>query len=643
MYEKFTALTKKIGSSAAEEVTLGATLDIGMQVGMGATACNSLEGVNPYKDCLALCRHHKTKRDIKNCIMEEGCNDIDETGKKIFEDKDLGKECHRNLMTEGVDYDALKANLAKDVTTGVTEGIGEFLAKQSTTAIRESAEKASQEVAEQAAKKTIQAIQKLGENVTKETMEAAGKEAAEKAIQELSEATAKTGLKSAKSGSKLGMKIGQKLMGKAIAKSSEKIAAAAAKTAIQVTLETAEQGAKISLKVGTQATTQATISTVVATGTATNVVLNNVGKEVVEETAKAAGKAGAKAAFAAVLGVACAILSIVDGIAMGLSMWDPGGWEQDITNKEIKSVKQSMYRRYLPVYDNKPIFSEKYKKMRKEKNEIYTQLKNIYEKNKTQGNLEKLNKAEKEWGIAQELMFKFQYKSSERPKEHGGPIIYPSIAIPTFPYKFDNTFQSPELMDELFDYYMDYFKKNNIAQFEWELDEEEDLQKEEKLTSEIEKITSQDLSKKDDKQIKEDKKLNEIEQIKSGNVSKSDEKLVEETIEKNVKLEKELNDTIYVTEKNIKYYEEKGNTEKVIELTKKIKKLNTNKTALNTKIKKQKGVLTNIQENKRYKKSDLYQKKNKQSSLQVIGILLVLITIFGIIYYFFFSKKKINQ
>ncbi len=56
-------------------------------------------------------------------------------------------------------------------------------------------------------------------------------------------------------------------------------------------------------------------------------------------------------------------------------------------------------------------------------------------------------------------MFKLQFKSSERPEVHGGPIIYPMFALPLFPFNEDGDFSSLNIENNFYDYYDEYIAK----------------------------------------------------------------------------------------------------------------------------------------------------------------------------------------
>ena len=166
-------------------------------------------------------------------------------------------------------------------------------------------------------------------------------------------------------------------------------------------------------------------------------------------------------------------LSIVDGAAIVLGLWDPGGWEMTINKDMIKSTRDSYYRSYLKYYDNKALFSESQVIIKKEKEKIYNKFFKEYDKNKTPENKAKMEVAQKEYNDAVDLMYKLQWKGSERPKEHGGPLIYPALAYPDFPYNEDGEWLDPKLEEEYYYQIDQYMKKNNLVWTEEELKQEE--------------------------------------------------------------------------------------------------------------------------------------------------------------------------
>merc|ERR1711907_82330 len=73
---------------------------------------------------------------------------------------------------------------------------------------------------------------------------------------------------------------------------------------------------------------------------------------VLKESVKTALKFAAKSIV-----VVAGALSIVDGAAIILGLWDPGGWEMTIDKGMIESTRDAYYRSYLKYYDNKALFS----------------------------------------------------------------------------------------------------------------------------------------------------------------------------------------------------------------------------------------------------------------------------------------------
>ena len=581
---------KKIATNTAVEVGMGAGLDIGMQL---ALACKGLPG-NPYEDCVAQCDKldvdkgkAKTKLDKKIlkkerdiCIMEQGCNDKDKFGNPIFENKNLKEECQKNLLAQ-VDTESTQMQLQQDVAVGVAETMAlDHLKKQPQSGAAKTAKQA----------KSGKSVSKIGGRI-------------------------------------IGTKVGQTIGKSAIAQGTKTATNNFIKTVLKAGIAMKSSMIKIitiiagslknfaikqGIKLGVKTTTSGLMI-------AAKIWVNLFFKE--------AAMYALKYAAGAIVVVAGA-LSIVDGAAIILGLWDPGGWEMTIDKGMIQTTRDAYYRSYLKYYDNKALFSEPAVADKKEKEKTYNELLEEYNKNKTTENKKKLDIAEKEYNDAVDLMYKLQWKGSERPKEHGGPLIYPLLAYPTFPHDEDGNWLDPKLEEEYYYQIDQYMKKNNLVWTEEELKQEE-------YKAEVD-----ELNKKLEENLKkEDPELKKIEEKKSGNVSKKEIKIVEENIKKDEENIKIIDDSIVELTKTMKSQEESGRIDKIPELQEKIDKLKENKKQIEKKKQQKNKLLENIEKNKNNGATVEQKIKQNKAIRKGFGNIFVFLIIV-LIGFFVYTKRK---
>jgi len=585
---------KKIATNTAVEVGMGAGLDIGMQL---ALACKGLPG-NPYEDCIAQCDKldvdkgkAKTKLDKKIlkkerdiCIMEQGCNDKDKFGNPIFENKNLKEECQKDLLAQ-VDTESTQMQLQQDVAVGVAETMAiDHLTKAPQSGAAKTAKQA----------KSGKSLSKIGGRIVKTKVgKAIGKSAIAKAT-----------------------KVALNIFIKRVIQTG---AAITGKIAIKIAnLGRVLYGSinKLFLKLGLT-TGAKTSSNAISAGVKAYLML------VFKESVKTALKIAAKSIV-----VVAGALSIVDGAAIILGLWDPGGWEMTIDKGMIQSTRDAYYRSYLKYYDNKALFSESAVAEKKEKEKIYNELFEEYNKNKTPENKAKMEVAQKEYNDAVDAMYKLQWKGSERPKEHGGPLIYPLLAYPTFPHDEDGNWLDPKLEEEYYYQIDQYMKKNNLVWTEEELKQEEYKAEVDALNKELEENLK-----------KEDPELKKIEQKKSGNVSKKEIKIVEENIKKDEENIKIIDDSIVELTKTMKSQEESGRIDKIPELKEKIDKLKENKKQIEKKKQQKNKLLENIEKNRNNGATIEQKIKQNKAIRKGFGNIFVFLIIV-LIGFFIYTKRK---
>ena len=592
---------------------MGAGLDIGMQL---ALACKGLPG-NPYEDCVAQCDNldvdkgkTKTKLDKKIlkkerdiCIVEQGCNDKDNFGNPIFENKNLKEECQQNLLDQ-VDFKSTEMSLMQDVTVGVSETLArEYLESQSKVVKEAKAAAKAAKVDTKSAKAA-----KAGKS---------GKSMGARAVKGV-----KTGASVVKSGiTTIGGRIvatqTAKVIGKSAIAAGTKLAMSLfIRGAIRAGLVIKSALVKINMMLG---------RFLIRSGlkSAGGLVANNISKMLASTAAKQSLLILSK-----VICVATSVLSIIDGAAIILGLWDPGGWEMTINKGMIKSTRDSYYRNYLKYYDNKALFSESQVVLKNIAEKKYDTLLKQYEKNKTPENKTKMEAALKEYDQATTLMYAYQWKGSERPKEHGGALIYPSLAYPDFPYNENGDWLDPQLEEEYYFQIDQYMKKNNLVWTEEELKQEE-------YKAEIDQ-----LNKKLEETIKkEDPLLKKIENKKSGNVSQKEIKIIEENIKQDEKNIKIIDNSIKELTTTIKNQEESGRIDKIPELQEKLDKLQKNKEKIEKKKQKKNKLLENIEKNKNNGATIEQKIKQNKAMRKGIGHIFVFLII-GLIGFFVYIKRK---
>ena len=553
-------------NSAVEEAGVGATMDVTMQASMAAAACKSLGNSNPFKDCIKECG---TKNPKNHCIIQEGCYDKDENGKPIYEDKSLKEECYDNIMTSGVDYEALKVNLLyKDVPQGVAEAMAKsYLTKGVLKETTESAAAMSTKESTKRLAELSKKIRNVASNIYKNTMRTA---------------IGKAGTVGIKLAGVAGT-VGIKLAGVAGAR------ATALQAAIRSTM------AKYMIRTVVAKTTLVKSVKVMAMSMATLI-------------------AGA--------GV---VLGVVDGVAIILSLWDPGGWENTVDKEMVDSTHSAYLKQYRKIFDNKVLFSEMIKDDRNKAKSELSIAKTEYQKNKSTKNKERLDKAEIQLEAVEALMFKFQWKSKDRPVAHGGPILWPHVATPEYPFK-ENGEWSAGLEDIYYKYIQDFMDEHNLVWTEDELSED-------KLDNNIEQLNK----KTEDAISNENKKIKKITNKSSYNIKNDEIKILKTNIEKNKKLSSKIDLAIKDTEDRINRYESLGKTEKANELKKTLDQLNKNKEKTDKLISDKTDIIKEVDESKQ-NASMLLSKKRK--SRQAVFGLLVIITFLAYLYY---NKKKVNK
>lgn len=547
--------------AGASEAAAGAALDITMQAGVGVYICESLGNSNPFKDCIKRCG---TKDRKNSCIIEEGCYEKDEQGKPLFEDKSLKKECYENIATDGIDYEALKVNLLyKDVPVGIAEGMARnYLAKQAGKSFADD---------------SLKEFARLNKN-NKNLMPSNSKSS--RIIKGSKEIIQKGANKIGQGISKAGRMIG---ISKGVGKTSVKGATAGILKQLSY-----------------------------------NLAGSYVGKKFLQAMASQPAKQAALALAKAVNGAGIA-LGMIDGAAIVLGMWDPGGWEATVNKEDIEQMKNETLKSYHRMYDNKAIFSEPAKQIKREAEYELKMAKKEYNKNKTEQNRIKVEEADIKLKAAINVMFKMQFKGKDRPLSEGGPLLYPVIITPNYPFTENNQW-IPGLENIYAGYMQEYLDKNNLVLFPDELEYE-------KIDKDIEK-----LNKQTDTILEKSKNNTDLKKIQSKssyNLSSNEVNLIKSNIKKKEKISKELDKAIKEIEDRKNRFDLRGDDEEAKELEETLNKLKKNKEETNKLINNNSSILNEIDENKRNATILLARKKKQR---QIMFALLVIIVILGFLY-----------
>lgn len=405
-----------------------ALLSIGLTVGFtGLSAKMQLKqceieypDINPYEECLSSCEIYKNNKiEYEKCINKNRCNDIDPfTKEKIYKNYNIREQCKKEaLSNKNMQYDLTALVLTKELIEGV---VLSKVAKQ------------------------------LGLNTGGKKVAKEGGEKAAKGIISKAKSSVKAAISGAKSGARaigvgVSRKIGQTYMYKIIAATTAKVitrvaASSAGKVVVTVILKIlGSQAAKILLKLGLLA-------------------------------AKVATK---------LLGVALGLMTLMDGISIVLDIWDPAGFNTVPKYKDIKKVRDAYLKGNKSYLDNKLWVSELYKEKKEIALEEYEYYKNYYSNEKTKENEIFMNESKKKLDEATELYNSHRFYGYERPREHGGILVYPLEAYPSFPYDDNLDFMNKKLEELWYKYIREYISnQKNLVWKEEDLFELIEIQKE---------------------------------------------------------------------------------------------------------------------------------------------------------------------
>ena len=555
---------------------VGVGADIGMQAAFGNSICKSYGNQNPYKDCMNDCESYDTDREKKGCIMQMGCLDKDSNGNPIYENKSLKDECLANLMKSTnaggqIDYEGLKYTLGKEVATELAEEIGMNLLKKKYGP--QIAKRVNNHILTKIAKQTVSGIKTIG--------------------------------------GKIAVKSGLKVAGTTVGK-------VAVTTGANVAAKT---GANVAAKTGAKTGAKVAVTTAATTGTQTGA------KTGIFAVFLRAGFVVATKVAMVTLAGAGAIFSIMDGMAIMLAFWDPNGWERTVTKDEIDQNRTRFLDKHTTYYDNKPVFSEKFKNEKDYAYMIYIAFEELCEEDPTNVELKAgYEQAKKEFEEIKQLYFNSQWKSSERPWIHGGPSIYPSIALPEYPFNsMDGDYIDEKTEATYNNLMMQYLKDNNLVASTKELILDEERLQRVKLEKEI----AEELKKNIliPKVIPKNKK-------ELNNIKKS--------IEKDVKLSVKIDDGILLLKKRINELKNTNKPGKAEELISKLDELTGNKKMIDDNIDMKKGSIDNIKQSRTSKivKQNIKQYQNNNSII-LLGVFIVIIFII-LIYYFVIRKTPLQ-
>ena len=561
--------------SALEETAVGAGIDFTIQSSMASAACKSLGDSNPFKDCIKTCGTTNRKN---SCIITEGCYEKDENGDPIYENKSLKDECYDNLLKTRVDWDAMRANLYKDVSVGVAEGVAK-------------------------------AHLKKGLETSGKVIGTAGRGTTTRVV------GTSVGRSVGRMGGLVASKVGITYM-----KSQISRIVIASRVAVIVGLQAA---ARAAVAVGGKLGTKLGLAGVMA-------IIRGMGTRVASSAGMAMAKKGISTALNTLAGAMTgvgAVLSVIDGMAIALSLWDPGGWEMTIDKDMIEDTHKVYLKGYHKIFDRKVLFSETIKAEKRMAEDELKKVTAIYDKNKTPENRKKLDEAQELVKVLKSMMLKFRWKSEDRPLAHGGPNLFPAIAHPSYPYKkYSADPNAPEFIDGLeeiyYAYVQRYMDENNLVWEEQDLNEDQDNKELDKLN----KKTNKELTTKNPK-------LEKIKKTSPNNLTKNDLDLVKQDVKKKKKIISNIDIAIKDIDDRINRYESTGRTEKADKLKKDRELLIQNKKNAELIIQQEKDIFNEVEE---YKQNASNIFSSRLQSQQIIIAIFVLI----MISLWYFLKKK---
>lgn len=596
-------------------LTVGLTAaSAGASIAIGKQNCEAIGDFNPYQNCISSCKKYPDNSvEQKECIAMKRCNDKDDqTGEPLFKDVNMGEECMKKVYSnQNVQYDMMGIMLVKELMEEVARDYAEKTILKSlgkkpnptiikqisqtvsnlgkSIAVKIGLKKAKDLAAEQAAKKSAKIAYKVAQEISQQTAKAIAKNGGKQLSKEVSEEITKKIIQ------KQASKQATKQVGKKA--SQEATEAASKKLAQEISKNIAKQQAK-------QAAKQA--------------------------AKKAAIKTTSKVFGSAILSIALALLSFIDGIGIVLDFWDPGGFSNVPTNEMLKNVRNSYITMYRKDADNKYWISELYEKEMIEDKKIYDDLSEKYNQTKSLENKNFMDDAKEKYLESKKKYENVRFQGKERPRKHGGIIIYPFDAYPKYPFDESGEFIDIKTEENYYKFIREYI--NNQQNLVWTYDELDEL-------------------------IEIQKQKEKLEKEKINLLNKSDNNLKKD-IEDNIKNLNLLENKIKIKEKIINDMIENGELSEQIEKEKKkLNELKNIKSNINKNISTSKSIIlddksrnnfsivnsSNISNNKSRKySSNIFsylqypQINNKQPSFFVIfGIFSIIIGIIIILYRYF--------
>lgn len=511
---------------------------------IGKKNCDAIGDLNPYLDCIEPCKKltNTTNPTREQCIGANRCNEVDDiTGEKLFKNVNAREECMKKLRSnESMQYDLMAIMLAKELIEEVARDYAEKTLLKAATGkskvtivkqisklissmgnkiainlgIKKASDVAMQKMTNLVLKEVQNQIFEKGlKNASKEVIDKLIKETAEELFEKTS--TAAASKSSVKASGKMLGSGGGKLLAKELGKQGIKIGEQIA----------AKAAAKLAAKKAAAAAAQ---------------------------TSSIAGvKAFGKIFLSGLLSGALALLSAIDGIGIVLDVWDPAGFSKVPTSNMINEIRNSYVEMYKKDADSKLWPSELYESEMYENKKILDDMTDKY--NETKSNEDKIDmeEARKEYEKSESLFKSIRFLGKERPRLHGGVIVYPFDAYPKYPFNENGAFADSSTEEKYYKIFMDYInKQENLVWTEDELSELIQIQKEkdqieynrknlakksknelkESIKKDTEKIKSLDLiikekendindminENKSEKQIEDEKKkLNELKNIKN--------------------------------------------------------------------------------------------------------------------------------
>ena len=320
----------------------------------------------------------------------------------------------------------------------------------------------------------------------------------------------------------------------------------------QFAKQSAKAGAKVGAKVGAAAAAGAARKKV--TGVIVAFLIRKVGKRVLQNVAKA---------LLRTLAVGLGILSVLDGVSIALDIWDPAGFALVPTNKDIKTMRDAYINSNKSQLDNKMWNSELYQNKKYEIEKDYELYKAIYSTEKTESAKQAMNDSKKKLDEINKLIMFVKFRGSERPREHGGILVFPFEAFPKYPFDDDGEFMNGKLEELYYKYIREYVtNQGDLVWTEKELNELIEIQKQKEA---IEKKKN-NLANKSTSDLKEDVK----EDLEKSNLLKNKIKSKEQQLEQMIK-DKKLPEQIEEEKKKLEDLKNiKSNVDKNIDTNKSI-------------------------------------------------------------------------